>query len=347
MGETMATIRRRGSRWQVQIRRQGFPPFSKSFVEKADALRWARSQEVAIDRGENLKAVDVRLITLSEVFTRYEAEVSSHKRSPSDHSHLRQLSRHALGRTAIHALTTELVASFRDERLKAVSGSTVRKELNLLAHVLKVARIDWNVPVRKDLVSDVTKPPSGKSRTRRVTESELTRLIEALSRCRNPLIAEIFLFALATGMRRGEILRLSWENVSWTQRTAFLPLTKNGDSRTVPLSPNAIKVLERRRSQAGTDVKGHVFPMSANAVRMAWVRALSRAKIYGLRFHDLRHEAISSFFELGLSVPEVALISGHKDARMLFRYTHLKAEAVANKLEKLDAESSISDAISQ
>ena len=60
-----------------------------------------------------------------------------------------------------------------------------------------------------------------------------------------------------------------------------------------------------------------------------------RAGIQNLHFHDLRHEAISRFFELGLSVPEVALISGHKDMRMLFRYTHLKAENVAEKLSSL------------
>ena len=72
--------------------------------------------------------------------------------------------------------------------------------------------------------------------------------------------------------------------------------------------------------------------MSANAVRLAWERLKNKANIKDLHFHDLRHEAISRFFEKGLSIPEVALISGHKDVRMLFRYTHLKAEDVLNKL---------------
>jgi len=75
--------------------------------------------------------------------------------------------------------------------------------------------------------------------------------------------------------------------------------------------------------------------MSGNAVRLSWERLKGRAGIKDLRFHDLRHEAISRFFELGLSIPEVSLISGHKDARMLFRYTHLKPTNVANKLAKL------------
>jgi integrase len=74
-------------------------------------------------------------------------------------------------------------------------------------------------------------------------------------------------------------------------------------------------------------------PISANAFRLAWERVKRRAGVEDFRFHDLRHEAISRFFEIGLSVPEVALISGHRDPRMLFRYTHLRPETIARKLQ--------------
>jgi integrase len=75
-----------------------------------------------------------------------------------------------------------------------------------------------------------------------------------------------------------------------------------------------------------------VFPVNGNAARLAWERLRERAGVSDLRFHDLRHEAVSRFFELGLNVPEVAMISGHRDPRMLFRYTHPKPELVAQKL---------------
>ena len=75
-----------------------------------------------------------------------------------------------------------------------------------------------------------------------------------------------------------------------------------------------------------------IFPVTDVAVRQAWDRLVKRAGITNLRFHDLRHEAFSRFFEMGLSVPEIALISGHRDPRMLFRYTHLRAEDVVKKL---------------
>jgi integrase len=108
----------------------------------------------------------------------------------------------------------------------------------------------------------------------------------------------------------------------------------------VPLSTSAIQVLHERREAAQRAPKGQagpscelVFPVTANAVRLSWARLRRKAGAADLRFHDLRHEAISRFFEQGLSVPEVALISGHKDARMLFRYTQLRAENIAKKLE--------------
>lgn len=77
-----------------------------------------------------------------------------------------------------------------------------------------------------------------------------------------------------------------------------------------------------------------VFPISANALRLAWERLKRRVGTEDLRFHDLRHEAISRFFEKGLSVPEVASISGHRDLRMLQRYAHARNEVIIGKLDQ-------------
>ena len=80
-------------------------------------------------------------------------------------------------------------------------------------------------------------------------------------------------------------------------------------------------VLRGQRSRQDTPAP---FPVNAYAVRLAWERLRKRADLCDLWFHDLRHEAMSRFFELGLNIPEGALISGHKDAKMLFHYTHLE-----------------------
>ena len=130
-------------------------------------------------------------------------------------------------------------------------------------------------------------------------------------------------------MRWGEILAIEWEHIDFKDRILLIPRTKNGHSRTIPLTRTAIQILQ---SLPGTE-GDHVFPITANAFRLAWERVKRQAGIEDLRFHDLRHEAISRFFEAGLNVPEVALISGHRDPRMLFRYTHPLQKQIAVKLE--------------
>jgi integrase len=150
-------------------------------------------------------------------------------------------------------------------------------------------------------------------------------------RCRNPFVRFLVQFALETAMRRGEILNMRWRDVSVEKRTLHIPVTKSGYARTIPLSGAALALL-RKLNERGHDRAKRVLPITENAAKMAWKRLVKRAGLVNLRFHDLRHEAISRFFEKGLNVPQVALISGHRDPRMLFRYTHPRAEYIAAKL---------------
>jgi integrase len=336
----MASIRKRGSKWQVQIRRDGLPALNRTFIAKDDAVRWAREQDRAVDRGESLPLAlcDTRLTFLSDLLDRYVHEVSARKRGSTDGYHLRPVVK-ALGKLPLTQLRPVHVSTYRQQRLTEVAPATIAKEMSLLCHALKVAADEWGYPIRIEAFRAVRKPSPAAGRTRRLEAGERERLQKALLACRNPLVSSVFAFALATGMRRGEILALRWDHVDWDNRVAFLPLTKNGESRRVPLSSAAIDTLTQLQNARQWTPEGLtgpscglVFPLSANAVRLAWERAKKRAGINNLHFHDLRHEAISCFFEMGLSVPEVALISGHKDARMLFRYTQLRAENVAKKL---------------
>ena len=336
----MATIRKRGTRWQAQIRRKGHPQIIKAFILKDDAVRWARQRELELDRGEIEVADTIKHHTLVIVLDRYEREVTVHKRSRlSEAAHLKQIRRHQIAQLPFTAIKAEDIARFRDDRLKTVSNPTVRKELTLLGSIFKVAMQEWGYRRTANPVSSVRKPPSGRARDRRLDANGFAMLQKGINTCRNPLMAAAIRFARETGMRRGEILSLEWSNVNLGAGVVFLPITKNGSSRTVPLSPAARQVLERLQLQrGGASTKpmniNPVFPISANALRMSWQRLLKRSGLTDFRFHDLRHEAISSFFELGLTIPEVALISGHKDARMLFHYTHLRATDVVAKLVK-------------
>ncbi|CAJ0707574.1 site-specific integrase [Ralstonia mannitolilytica] len=147
--------------------------------------------------------------------------------------------------------------------------------------------------------------------------------------------------ALETGMRRGEMLGLRWWQVSFDGRAVQLTDTKNGSPRGVALSLKAIAILKAVQQMAyGSTVaindpdERPVFPdVTPNALKLAFKRMLERAGVENFHFHDLRHEATSRFFEKGLSPVEVASITGHKDTRMLMRYTHLDASKLADKLD--------------
>jgi len=129
-------------------------------------------------------------------------------------------------------------------------------------------------------------------------------------------------------MRRSEILGICWENVDIDRRSIYLEKTKNGLSRTVPLSPRALQVLQSMQRTA----TGPVFTLAASSVTQAFQRAVKRAGMKNIRFHDLRHEATSRLFERGLNVIEVARITGHVTLSMLDRYTHLDVQGLVQKL---------------
>ncbi len=130
-------------------------------------------------------------------------------------------------------------------------------------------------------------------------------------------------------MRQGEIVSLDWKHIDLKKRIAYLPETKNGEPRGVPLSTSAIATF---RSLPGSTT-GKVFPgVTTEAIKRAFMRACQRAEIEDFHFHDLRHEATSRLFEKSLNPLEVASITGHKTLQMLRRYTHLRAEDLAKKL---------------
>ena len=325
----MATIRRRGATWQVQIRRHGHAPLSRTFRLKSDAELWARQKEAQLDRGE--LPVDIRALrshTLAHLLERYAATIVPRKRSADRERYmLRVVLRHPMARLSLHRLTPAEVARYRDDRLVAVSGDTVRRELAIVRHCLEVARSEWGFVMSVNPVRQVKLPRPSNPRERRATATELELLLSACEATSSRWLPALIQLAVETGMRRSELLAMRWDDVDMVARTVLLRATKNGHPRTVPLSPRALEIIRDTPRVGDT-----VLVVSANAVRLAWGRLRRRAGVSGLRFHDLRHEAVSRFFEKGLNMPEVAAISGHRDPRMLMRYTHPKAAAIAVKL---------------
>jgi integrase len=172
----------------------------------------------------------------------------------------------------------------------------------------------------------------GKSneRDRRPTQDELNRLIE-YAEC-NPLqfipLGRIIRFAVATAMRQAEICRIQWSDVDMKKRTVTIrdrkdPRRKDGNHQIVALL-----------NSTGYDACiGRVFPYHSKSVGAAFHRSCKALDLDDLCFHDLRHEGTSRLFEAGFSIQQVAMVTGHKDWRMLRRYTNLKPEDL-HKMQK-------------
>lgn len=328
----MATFRKRGTTWQAQVRRLGQPTLTRSFKTKPDAELWARQREAEIDRGDLPPATRaLKTQTLGVLLERYRDTVTPKKRGAAQERYkLKVLLRHPVAKLSLDKLTAGAIADFRDTRLAVVKGETVRRELAILQHCLELARREWSVPLRSNPVQLVKLPSPGRARDRRTADGELEALLTAAKQSRSWWLPVLIRLAVETGMRRGELLSMRWEDMNMYERTVRLTMTKNGDERTIPLSPRAFDAL--LKAPRASD---RVFPVSANAVRLAWERLKRRAGVAGLRFHDLRHEAISRLFEKGLNVPEVASVSGHRDIRILLRYTHPRAVSIVEKLGKV------------
>lgn len=325
----MATITRRGASWFAQIRRKGFTPRYKSFATKGEAQTWARQQEALLDGGEGLAiAKPQRRLTLRELLARYMAEVSPKKRgSASEVSRLTKMQRSPMCDLVVQSLTAASISAYRDQRLAVAKAGTVRRELATLRHALDIARREWGVAIPFNPARLVSLPIANDARDRRLNPGDMERLLAAVKTTRSAEVEPIILLAIETGLRRGEILNLDWRHISFTKRTAHIPHTKTGVARTIPLTDGAIAILRRLEQR-----QGKAFTLTASAFRQAWERLRRRAGLSDLRFHDLRHEAISRFCELGLSIPEVATISGHRDPRMLLRYSHIRPDDLAMRL---------------
>lgn len=325
----MATIRQRGSKWQAIIKRQGYPTQTKSFELKKDAEKWARQQERKIDAGEWTDQSLSKLTTLSDLLDRYQQEVTSTKRGKDIETlRIANLKRSSIAKYSVAAINSQLLADYRDTRLKTVSGSTVNRELSLISHVFTVALREWGYDLPINPASLVRKPPEGKPRDRILSDTQRDALITASGQCANPWVKPVVIFALETAARRGEILALTWKDVDMQKCVAKVD-GKTG-SRSIPLSPACIKLL----NSIPRSIDGLIFPVTIQTLKQAYQRAVKRAGIDDFTFHDLRHDALTRLAKMGFNILELRAISGHTTANMLQRYVSINANDLAGKLAK-------------
>ena len=330
----MATYRKRGNSWRAEIVRSGIRT-SKTFKTKAEAVAWATVEESKIVSGESLAFSDR---SLRDAMQRYHDYVSPTKRGV----HWEQLRLKAFMRDlpfidkAIHKVLPQDIASWRDERLQSVAGSTIRREANLISSVFTLAIKEWRW-CKDNPVSMVIMPKEPRPRDRRITPDEEAAILLQLQYepWQQPTLlihelALLFLLALETAMRLGEMISLEWQHVHLDQRYVHLTLTKNGNARDVPLSSKAVKILQLMREKNGNNRQ--VFTLGGESASSLFRKYRRQADIHDLRFHDTRHEATTRLSQK-LGMLELARVTGHRDPRMLMVYYNETAVELACKLD--------------
>ena len=350
----MANIQKRVSKdgkvtYRVQIRLKGYPTQTASFQRKTDASRWAQQVETAIREGRHFKTAESKKRTLSELIDKYIAQVLPTK-PKSLEKQKAQLTwwKEQLGAYSLADITPAMIAEYRDRLLEEVtrrgtkrSNSTVVRYMAALSHAFTVAVREWgwieDSPLRK-----VTKPKEPSGRVRFLDDDERGRLLDACKESRSPYLLPIVTLALATGMRKGEILNLTWGNINFERNRIILLETKNGDKRVVPLSNHTKGILFSIREQ-NSEPSFFVFPRPTGQkpqkpldIRTAWDAALERAQIKNFRFHDLRHCCASYLLMNGASLAEISEVLGHRTLAMVKRYAHMSEGHAAKIVSQMN-----------
>lgn len=319
----MASIRQRGDTWRAELYKDGQRE-SQSFPTKRQAVAWAQQREAELI-GARLPEHTVR-----QALQRYAAEVApKHRGERWELTRLRMLERDKLADVRLPALRPIHLAEWRERRLAAVSGASVRREMNLLQSVFKACRKDWGW-LATDPLADVDRPSNPPSRRRRITQDEVDRITLALGydggepETVSDRIALAFLFALETAMRSGEILGLTWADIG--PKSVTLPRTKNGDLRRVPLSTRAREILAMLPKDSDK-----AFNVDGGTKDALFRRARDAARIPDLHFHDSRAEAIWRLSKK-LDVMELARMIGHRDLKSLLFYYNADPDELADRL---------------
>lgn len=322
----MASIRPKGNNFEVRVYARG-KALSRTFRTTQEAERWAAGVQYGFIAPTRARTGISDIPTLSEACDRYVEEVViHHKGARQERDRLRAIQRLKLAGVRIDKISSDQIREYRDQlQARGLSDSSIRLALALLSSLFRHARQEWGLNLENP-VNSVRKPKPGKARTRRLDSDEEERLMSALSKCRNPWVIRLVSFCLETGMRRSEVLRLTWDKIDLEKRIVSLHETKNGHPRWVPLTQTAYDLLAEQQGKTGL-----VFPISESALTQAWGHALRRAGINDLRLHDLRHEALSRWaHKLRGDVFKLSMISGHRTLSMLGRYIHpVRAELLA------------------
>lgn len=331
----MATVRKRNSKYQAQVRVKGYPPQSKSFMTQAAAKAWARKIETSMDNGSWIDTresssvlIDHMIDDLIFSYERLKLRVAGPKLGQ-----LNQIKNYFTG-VSIHDLTFDDVIEFAAHRRETICASTLQTQLYYFKQAIDNSRVKTHEKVVDQAIDELHKKKiimGSTYRDRRLQDWEYEALKEAAGTHWIGLAMDI---AVESGMRQGEIHRLRWSDVDEQRGVIHLyrkdKKAEGGRSKQkIPLLKGVREVLLRARNES--EQGDNLFKVQrAASISDRFARLTAKVGIDDLRFHDLRHEAISRMFERGMKVEQVRVVSGHRSLDQLSRYINLRPEDLAD-----------------
>lgn len=352
----MPTIIKRGDRFLARVRKRGFSPVSQTFIRKTDAQAWGRRVEADMQSGAWIGEASAPVPSLKDAIGEYRLKVAVRLKGARDYAYsFKEIEASAIGLTPVDQVKPADLAEWRDALAgRGLKPATVVRRLGLLSAVLGWAHKEkgW---LTDNPMRSVRKPTVRDARTRTLDAEEVRYLELATAAAKATWLPDAVTLLIRTAMRRSELVGLQCIDVDLARSVATLQDSKNGDKREVPLCPEAKAAITRLTADAALRGRDALLPINdPEAVSFAFRRAVVRARaryeedcasagtlcdpkrLHGIRLHDLRHHAISTWARTGgLSVLELMQVSGHKSPRMLARYAHLSSEQVAAKMAAL------------
>jgi integrase len=358
----MAAIRERTDEngqksYQAQVRIQGYPPRSKTFMRKTDAKKWAVQTETEIRTGMHIRQSQAGKHTAKEMLEKYKDEKLGDKagKGKDQRTHLNwwieQIGDYALSEVTTplltHCITKLKKTKTRRDELPA--PATVLRYLMTLSAVYTAARKEWGM-CETSPVDNVQRPKVKNERTRYLTDEERESLLTACRTSANTDLYLVVILAISTGMRKGEIMGMRWQDLHTSQEQNFtrihLTKTKNNQDRSVLLTSHALELLEDRKAKLLEDTKlkvatGLIFPGPITTdkpadLRKPWAAAMEEAGLKDFRFHDLRHTTASYLAMDGTSLLSISKVLGHKSTKMTERYAHLTSSHLDDAIRSMN-----------
>ena len=329
------------TRWLVEVRYPDGRRIRRRFRRQREAQRFWRAEHVKIDSGAWQRFTPKNL-TLGDALAQYRSHSKVQHRSHGSYikPSLKMWERELDTTAPLSTVSPAQVEDVKLRRAARVSRSTVDKDLGVLK-----AFFNWCMAQGLATSNPVRKVKSFRednTRLRYLTETEYQRLVAAATKVRSPSLADKITLAVHTGLRRGNLFRLRWDQIDFLNRVLRVSRTKANHPHAVPLNKTALETLERlHRDRSDSPF---VFPhvggkhdgQPVKDVKNAFHAALDAAGIEDFTWHDLRHTFASWLVMRGASLRAVADLLGHRSLKMAMRYAHLSPAYLAKEVGLLD-----------